>query len=358
MADYQKLIKLRPPNVEKKLDGSKLLLINSRPVFQAFLDLPVIVMACNVRIRHVIPGILRAAKELDAVVAFELAKSEGNIDGGYTGQTPEIYVQTILEYAEAMNYPLPFIIHGDHITVKNTSEEEIESSRKLIQAEIEAGYSSYAIDASYNEIPDNIRITTELAKPILELGLGLEVEVGEIKALKEGGELTTVEEALTYIQGLRDNGVKPNLLAINNGSKHGNYAPGEEVHIDLERTGEIFKAIRPFEVAIAQHGITGTPLHLIGQFADYGIRKGNVGTQWQNIAHKGLPQDLFAQMKKWAEDNKKDIKFATKVFKKEIDSIPEENKKKIEDMAYKEAKALIEAFRANGTASKLVELLG
>ncbi len=357
MSEYEKLLKYRPPNVEKKLAGTKILLLNSQPIFQAILDLPIIVMACNIRIRHTIPGILRASRELESIVAFELAKSEGDIDGGYTGQTPEIFVQTILEYVEGMNYSLPFIIHGDHIKVKDTSEEEIESAKKLIQAEIEAGYSSFAIDASYNEIPDNIRITTELAKPIIELGIGLEAEVGEIKALKEGGELTTVEEALEYIKGLNGNGVKPVLLATNNGSKHGNYAPGEEVHIDLERTRKIFKAVRPFGTAIAQHGITGTPLHLIGQFADYGIRKGNVGTQWQNIAHQGLPEDLFARMKKWAEENQKDIKFATRVFKKEIDSIPEENKKKIEEMAYQEAKSLLKAFRSEGSAKKLLELL-
>ena len=39
-------------------------------------------MACNTRIRHVVPGIMRAAEELDAIVGFEMAKSEGHIDGG------------------------------------------------------------------------------------------------------------------------------------------------------------------------------------------------------------------------------------------------------------------------------------
>jgi len=357
MGKYEKLLKYRPENVEKKLNGSKLLLINSKPIFQAFIDIPVIVMVCNCRIRHVIPGILRAARELDAIVGFELAKSEGGVDGGYTGQTPEIFFNTIVEYAEGMNYDLPFIIHGDHITVTDTSEKKINEARELIAAEIAAGYSSFAIDASHNEMEDNVRITVELAKPIMDLGIGLEVEVGEIKLVKEGGALTTVEEGYGFIKAVTEKGIKPILLATNNGSKHGNYAPGEEVHIDLKRTGEIFKAIRPFGVAIAQHGITGTPLNLIGQFADYGIRKGNVGTEWQNIAHKYLPQDLMSAMKKWCEENKKDIKFATKPFKKEIDSIPDKNKQQIADEAYARAKEFIVAFRAKGTASKLVEMV-
>ncbi len=356
MADLERLKSLRPENVLKKIgNSSPVLLVNSRPVFQALCDEKIIIMACNIRIKHVIPGIMKAADELDAIVAFELAKSEGDVDGGYTGQTPEIFVNTILEYAQALNYRLPFIIHGDHITVKDTSEKAIESARLLIAAEMKAGYSSYAIDASHNEDQDNIRITIELAKPIMDAGLGLEAEVGEIKLIKEGGALTTVDEALTFIQGLKDMDVHPVLLATNNGSKHGNYAPGEEVYIDLKRTGEIYEAIKGFGVSIAQHGITGTPLHMVGRFAEYGIRKGNVGTLWQNIAYKGLPPALLQSMKDWAEKESKDIKFANKVFKSEIDSIPESARKRIEDMAYHEAREFIKAFRGEGSARRLLE---
>jgi fructose-bisphosphate aldolase class II len=315
-------------------------------------------MACNPRIKHVIPGIIRAADELDAVVAFELAKSEGNVDGGYTGQDPNTFFNTVINYVESCNFQKPFFIHGDHITTKSTEEEEIESSRRLIEAELEAGYTSFAIDASFNELPDNIRITTSLAKPIIEEGLGLEVEVGEIKSTGVEATLTTVEEATTFIRELAANGVHPDFLAINNGAKHGNYLDGEKIFIDLNRTKEIYDEVRPFGVVIAQHGITGTPLHLVGKFAEYGIRKGNVGTLWQNICHEELPPDLMKRMREWCEENKKDIKFATKKFKDEIDNIDRERVRRIEEKAQEEAMQLIRAFRANGTANLVLERLG
>jgi fructose-bisphosphate aldolase class II len=209
------------------------------------------------------------------------------------------------------------------------------------------------MDASFNELPDNIAITTRLAKKISDLQVGLEVEVGEIKSAGQEGQITTVDEALTFITGLKDNGLHPDLLAINNGSKHGNYNPDEDVHIDLQRTGEIFQAIQPYGVCIAQHGITGTPLPLMGQFTDYGIRKGNVGTLWQNIAHEHLPADLLAAMKKWTEDTGENIKKATRQFKGEIDSIGPEYTQAIEAHSYREACEHIKAFRAMGTASLL-----
>jgi fructose-bisphosphate aldolase class II len=332
--------------------------LNGHDVFKALSPHKVIVMACNIRIPSVIPGIMRAADELDAVVAFELAKTEGNVDGGYTGMNPEIFVSTILSYAEKVNFTVPFLIHGDHITVKNTSEKEVGEARALIAAELAAGYTSFAIDASFNPIPDNARITAELCAPIRERGLGLEVEVGEIKSVGSESTLSTVAEAVELMERLSAAGVAADLLAINNGSKHGNYLEGEKIFIDLERTGQIHAAVHKiFGVDIAQHGITGTPVHLIGKFADYGIRKGNVGTQWQNIAHEGLPPALMQKMRDWAKTAEKDIKFATKQFKREIDAVPAEFAEKIERAAHREALELLRAFRAEGTARIVAEHL-
>ena len=353
-----KLLDLRPDYIKEKLGSkSKACLLNSHDIFKSIKDEKVIVIACNTRIKHVIPGIMRAAEKLDSIVAFELAKSEGNLDGGYTGMTPEIFFDTVIGYAEKIGFSKPFFIHGDHITTKNNSKEEIESSKKLIEAELKAGYTSFAIDSSFNELEDNIWITSELAQPIVEFGLGLEVEVGEVKSAGQEAVITTVEEATTFINGLLKSNIKPDLLAINNGSKHGNYLEGEKIFIDLDRTKVIYEAIKDNGVCIAQHGITGTPLHLVGKFADCGIRKGNVGTEWQNIAHKGLPKDLMEQMRKWSGDNKKDIKFATKVFVKEINSIPEKDQKAIEEKAFQTACEFIQAFRAEKLASKLKDKL-
>ena len=353
------LLGLRPDYVKQKLgEQNKICLIGSHPIIEAFRDENVMVMACNIRIKLAVPGIMRAAQELDALVGFELAKSEGSITGGYTGQTPQIFRDTIVDYADKTNFDKPFFIHGDHITVKNLSEDEFSSSKALIKAELEAGYTSFAIDASFNELEDNIRITTSLARTISDMQIGLEVEVGEIKSAGQEAEITTVDEALTFIKSLKENGINPDLLAINNGSKHGTYKPDEEVSIDLHRTGEIFQAVRPYDVCIAQHGITGTPLHLMGQFTQYGIRKGNVGTLWQNVVHAHLPEDLLTEMKKWAQDNNKNIKEATKPFKEQIDSVGTEYTQAIEERAYREACEHIKAFRAVDSASLLKKKLG
>jgi len=348
-----------PERVRKKLgSGSCACLLNGRHIFSNIHHEATIVMACNARIRHVIPGIMRAAEELDAVVAFELTRTEGGIDGGYTGQTPEIFFTTIVEYAEQCNFTKPFFIHGDHITVKNTSAAETETAAALLQAEIDAGFTSFAIDASFNPLPDNIAIVSRLAKPVTAEEYGLEVELGEVRPVGSESDLTTVEETETFLAALAESGVKPQLLAINNGSKSGNYLEGEIVRIDLERTLDIYRKVELYGLSgLVQHGITGTPLRIVGKLAEYGIRKGNIGTLWQNVAHAGLPLDLMDAMRRWARENRCDIKYATGVFKTDIDSIPAESAHQIHDMAYREAKEFLAAFHAKGSASRLAQAI-
>jgi fructose-bisphosphate aldolase class II len=348
-----------PARIRKKLGTKSVVtLLNGLDVFSALRNEKLMIMACNARIKHVIPGIMRAAEELDAVVAFELTRTEGGLDGGYTGQTPGIFLDSILDYAEQIGFSKPFVVHGDHITVRNTTAKELEEAEMLLLAQITAGFTSFAIDASFNPLEDNIRIVNHLARHVVVEGYGLEVELREIKPLGSESNLTTVADAEEFLDGLAACGVNPLLLSIDNGSKSGNYLDGQKINIDLARTMEIYHAAQSFGVAgLVQNGITGTPLHIIGKLADYGIIKGNIGTLWQNIAHAGLPLDLMDSMRSWARENRRDIKYATSVFKEEIDAIPEENARQIHEMAYREAKEFLTAFRAKGSASKLSSLL-
>jgi fructose-bisphosphate aldolase, class II len=338
--------------------NSGICLLNGKDVFTSLRQEPTIVMACNTRIRHVIPGIMKAAEELDAVVAFELTQTEGGLDGGYTGQTPRLFFDTIIDYAERCTFTKPFIIHGDHLTVRDTSTGELERAAALLAGQIEAGFTSFAIDASFNPLPDNIRIVSTLARPVIDAGYSLEVELGEVPPVGSESNLTTVPETETFLAGLAANGIKPDLLAIDNGSKTGNYLEGEMIRIDLERTREIFQTVSAHGLAgLVQHGITGTPLRIVGKLAEYGIRKGNIGTLWQNVAHAGLPLDLMDAMRLWARENRRDIKYATGVFKVDIDAIPEENARLITEMAYREAKEFLAAFNSRGSAGKLAASL-
>lgn len=363
-------------------------------MFEALRDAEGIIMAANTRIvPGVVKGIFRAAKSLNTAVIFELAKSESDLKGGYTGLTPQDYSDAVHDVANEVGFS-KWVLHADHITVKKGTDDEIEEVKNLIEAQIDAGYTSFAIDASFlfdlnestvlGQLQKNIDVTEKLAlfikKKMGEKEFGLEVEVGEIGKKDEGGlVLTTAEEAATFIKELNSRDIFPQLLAIANGSTHGNIYDDDgnlisQVSINIERTVEIAKEIEAFKVRIAQHGITGTPLKFINtKFPKGLILKGNVGTFWMNLAWEVFeifePQ-LYEDIWNWTVDTYKDgaekkgitknneifgkySKFAIKEFKDRIYSVSEETEHMLEAKAYAGAMMFFKAFESVDTADRI-----
>lgn len=369
----------RPENVKRRYPDSLVPLVNGRLLIEAARRNNAMIMACNIRCKLPVEGIALASMATGAPVMYEIAKSELS----YTEFTPASFVDFILSENERLgNTDVPFAIHGDHITVKK--EEEIQSVADLIEAELEAGFTSFAIDASHMENQKNLAATSELARPIVAAGLNLEVELGEIGAKSGSAEgFTQPKEAQWFIGELVKRGIHPDLLAINNGSIHGTYFGTAQEGIQLELTRRIWESIQPWSVDIAQHGITGTSLDKISSFIEYGIRKGNVGTLWQNISlglamnqngnaittenrdyikrpYRGIPDELWREMCVWALETRNtggNIKNVNKPFSAKMNCIPLPYKKRITDHAYEEAVRLFEATHSLGLAESVWELM-
>jgi fructose-bisphosphate aldolase class II len=360
-------------------------------LFRSLKDKGAIIMAANARItKGIAKGIFRAAKDLDSAIIFEIARSECNLNRGYTGLLPNDYARHIQKTATEVGFDM-WVLHADHITVKKGTSKDIEETKRLINAQIDAGFTSFAIDAShlYNfqgedlreELSMNIDATTELAKHIeakmMNKPFGLEVEVGEIGKENEFGKvITTPEEAVTFVKARNENDVYPQVLAIANGTTHGNVYDEygcliEQMSIDIPRTIAIAKALRDnnLDVRIAQHGITGTPRELINaKFPKGDIIKGNVATFWQNLflnALKVYQPELYNEIYSWTistyeqknpnkSDNEifgKNVKNAIKQFYNRIYEINEGTIATIEALAYAEARIFLKAFGSEGTAS-------
>jgi len=372
---YTKFLELRPVNVRLAMPGSLCGLASGRDIALVANRENAIVMACNIRHHLSVPGILRAAKKADSFVMLELAKSEATYTGVSFGNLPGM----AMHFSSLLGDGMVFGLHMDHYAVKSPTERD--HAMKAIPRAISQGWTSVAIDASHNPDWDNLSFTRDTALNIPPY-IGLEVEVGEIRG---AGVLTTVKEAEYFVGGLNSWGVFPDFLAISNGSMHGTYdsASGESEGIDLERTREIAEAIQPYGCVIAQHGISGTPLNKVGLFSGYGIRKGNVGTLWQNILFglemdpdsgnavtengrwvkrpdRGIPTELWNEMAAHANaqgmpGNSGDYKKLNLPFHHRIMAVGDEYRTRIINETEKWALRFFDAFNSVGTGSKLVD---
>jgi len=359
-------------------------------LFEALTPPKEIILAVNPRVTvEVIEGVLKAAKDTENIVILELALSEMNLKGGYTGLTPKAFAERVRRAAENVGW-FGYVLHADHVAVRKGTDEEIDNIKKELDARIDAGFTSYAIDTShlFDVTKDTV---SEQLKKVIELGTelfnyldermghknyGKEGEVGEIGR----SELTEVDEALYYVKSMKENGVSLHWLAINNGSKHGvsidaqgNIIP--QLGINVKRTVEIIQALwsNGYPTRIAQHGVSGTPLHLIAEAFPKGmINKGNVATYYMLMVYDILriyEPELFRKIYRWVIEKYRkggvseievfteNCKHALKEFFNEFEKISDETKEAIRAKAYADTLLHIKAFGMEKTAKKLYEYL-
>ena len=373
--NYEKFLQLRPVNVQRVFKESGMGLVSGRDIYAVMKKKHAICMAANIRNFLSALGIFRAAKKTDAVVLLELAKSET----GYCGVHYDNLPSQAEKYSKELGHGIVFGLHMDHYGIKNV--EDRDEAIGTIKSAIDMGWTSVSVDGSHCPDYENLINTRDVAMNIPAY-VGLEVEVGEIKGK---GVLSTVEEAEYFVGGLNSWGVFPDYLAISNGSQHGNYdkASGEEEGIDLNRTKDIADQVIKYGAAIAQHGISGTPLDKVGQFKNYGIHKGNVGTLWQNIVYgmkmdpvsgnaliennsyvkdpqRGISLELWEKMTAFADKKgysrkSGDYKKLNAAFDREILGLEKKYIDRILDETEEWASKFFKAFNCAGAGSMVVE---
>jgi len=313
---------------------------------------------------------------------FELARSEIS----YTDQDMSEYVPVILAAAIKEGFRGPLFFQGDHFQANakkyfnpEKKEEEVSALKKLIKDSIEAGVYNIDIDTSTLvslEKPDikeqqkyNSLLTAELTSYIRSLqsqGITISVggEVGEI-----GGRNSIPEDIRVFMEEynkhLLELKIKPGLIkiAVQTGATHGGVVlpSGEikKVEIDFNTLRKLSEEVRKFSMAGAvQHGASTLPEEYFDEFPKTGAIEIHLATAFQNIVYDFMPESLREKIYDWLKkdynppairtplavnpvsEEKEEIltqeqflykarKKALGPFKKEIWSIPEENKDKI-----------------------------
>jgi len=315
--DYRKALEVgRPPNIVKLFPHSQALLVSGKVIDRAMLAKgQAIAIAANGRSRFVIEGALKAAQRANAALIIEIARSEGGASA-YCAVSLWNMATFVDAACNAMGTTVPVAIHADHYGLK--APKDIAAAKVEIPSLFDAGITSIAIDASHMPDADNLRANLEL-NPLVPKWAGLETEVGEIKG-EEG--LSTKEDALFLIQGLNAHGIRPDWIALNNGTTHGLEASGQGIQVDL--TAQIHQALTPYGVSGAQHGTSGNSsdrLRAIAartrttkanvatalQMVSWGLEVNDYGNASLKDGHfikvpgEGVTEEMWAEMVAYAE---------------------------------------------------------
>ena len=228
------------------------------------------------RYTPMIRPILLAGQQTNSPLIVQISQNEFN----WYAVEPHEVADELRRQMRDLNITVPMTLHLDH-----TRDFEV------IQAAIEAGFTSVMIDMSAKPLAENIAITREVTEYAHSKGVSVEAELGRIGTTDyvetdDDVELyTDPDEAQLFVEE-----TQVDALAVSVGTAHGVYVV-RQPKIDFER----LKAIRArTPVHLVLHGGSGVPANMIQEAMRLnggGISKVNIATDLEIAALGALGRE-------------------------------------------------------------------
>ena len=222
------------------------------------------VAAFSARYRACIRPVVEAALEIRSPVIIEISQREL----GWFALSPRDFRDELERTVTDLRADLPFALHLDHSW-----------DLPVIQAAIDAGFTSVMIDASARPLEENIAATSEVVAIARAARVSVEAELGKLtttdKLESENDEqmFTDPGEAGAFVTRSGCD-----ALAVSVGTAHGVY-PVANPTIDFDRLAEIRRQVGATPLVL--HGGSGLPtgtVHRAMALPGGGISKMNIGT--------------------------------------------------------------------------------
>lgn len=241
-------------------------LINGRELLQRAKKERYAVGAFNINNMEILQAITMAAQEERSPAI--IAVSEGAIK--YAGLA---YLIPMVGVAAA-KVDVPLTLHLDH-----------GRDLDVIRSCIEKGFTSVMIDGSPLDFEENISLTKKVVEMAHAKGISVEGELGRLKGIEEGIDVSEREAFLTDPAAAREfverTGVDSLAVAI--GTSHGAYKFKGEVRLDFQRLRAITEKV---DIPLVLHGASGVPPAILEKGEKYGAKFPGA---------KGVPDDSIRE---------------------------------------------------------------
>lgn len=219
-----------------------------------------------------ISAVLTTCQELRTPVILGVSVNRAKYMGGYL-----VASQMIQAYMNAQAIRVPVALHLDHAPTFEDCKEAID-----------AGFTSVMIDASREELTQNIEITRKVVDYAHSRNVSVEAELGRVGGKEEQivaeSSYVIPEECLELVQKTGIDALAPAL-----GSVHGYYRG--EPKLGFDRMEEIHRLI---SLPLVLHGGSGLPEDQLKKAIRCGTAKINVNTDcldaWAKILRRAVKE--------------------------------------------------------------------
>jgi hypothetical protein len=296
--------------------------LNPRDVFRALAGKGTIIPHVSAHVPFALPGVLRAARDLDSVLSISGAAARRAM--GHEVQVPAPYAQfnSVIEAAAEAVTERPLMLVGT-LPVDSTDERTVATSREIVFKFVDAGFTGISIRPGGDPADVVAQLALDIAGPVRERELTLEI------GLVGAGDH---ERVPGLAKALRARGITADAFTVT--------FDRETVPVSIDK---LARAVQPS--VIAGRGSVDPREFL--SLAAAGLRRMDLTRPLFEIAERSLPESLVAQIK-----SQPDLGPALAAHASAIaEAVRPERRERIEALAYAETLELVRALGAQGSAS-------
>ena len=344
MTVLDKVLALRPTNAVSRLGKSRLPLLNPRDLVRALETEPSSLLCVPVPALEVLPGLLRAARDQDAVLGLACAHPFPKRN------TAAVFFDAVKAAADEIEHRRPIFLQAGPVRITTLEQKALEMAAAEVFKFVDAGFSLISLDTSALSQDDGVRIAAGLARLAVERELSI-----EIAAPMEGGGRPTPDTLRQYLEALGKKGLEPRFVRLRS-----------TTILPLDGGGDTegdFAALRELQAVVLERGATlsiedrGTPSRLLSSWTAAGVKKVDVGHPFARPVLKALSDERQAELRTKASDVGVGMAEMLGRTDAPLSGVDASAKERVEALAFGEAFSLFETFGAVGSSAKAMAFL-
>jgi hypothetical protein len=341
---FDKVLSLRPGNAVARLGArSRLPVLNPRDLL-AVLEPDAGLCCIPVFARAGIGGVLRAAREEDAVIGMACPHPQAGRDG------PRTFVERVRAIAEEIGHRKPFFLQGGPLIVRSMNAKSMESMSGQVFRYVDAGFTLISLDASSLPVDEAAAAYQGLSQPVVERELGLELAT----PIEKGR--ATAESARRLLEAMAARRVPVHLLRLSASSCQIEPAPRETWQLDLKVVQDLVSVALEYGVALSVADESSAPDRVARAWTGAGVRKVEPVEALARIARSAMDEARSSMLTEEAASQGVDPRELLSCFDSGEAGDPRASLR-VEALTYSVASDLLGPIGARGSAHKAIDAL-
>jgi hypothetical protein len=321
---------------------STLPILEPRRLGRALVEKGVPLLCVPVLLPPVMAGLLRAARELDAVIGLCCPALYEHPFAA------EAFITALKKEGEGLHRK-PFFLQAGPLRLNSSTPAALEQAYAVACKLLDAGFSLLSIDGSKLGVANSVQACRELVQATRGKGVAV-----ELTAPRNAGGRTSPDGLRNYLQSLEKAGVHPDFVRV------GVPLPEEAPHpegFDPTLLGELAAVVSQFgvELTVADKGRTA-PSEFI-QCARMGARKLDAGDTFSRIVLDVLPEEVKAGLLAHAQETRTPVADLLGASEALLQSLDARTQARLEAISFADALALLGALHAAHSATESMSWL-